>query len=418
MLACERLFQHPQFTRFYCGDVATQLGSTITFIVVPLIAVAVLHATPFDVGLIAACARAPFILFTLLAGVTADRRERRAILLVTNIARFSVLLMLTIIAWSGHLSITLLLLGVFIVGCANVYFEVAYWSYLPSLVPLHLIARASGALAAIASAGELFGPALGGILIKLTNASGTLLLNALLFLTGSGLLLRLQKNHQVSSETQCSSSLTQIKEGMTTLFRLPALRRLTIIGAAWNLFACTATPQLVIYLNRDVGLDASLVGLVLAFQGLGGLIGALCASLISDRWGAGRAILLSGIIYSLFSMAMCPPDLFPRHMHYLDAVFLFFAGWGSSVGVVNILSMRQRVCPSSLFGRVNASFRFITWGIMPVCALLGGVLSQLFGSHAVILGACLASLLSILLSFKSGVPILGQERDARLDIST
>ncbi|MFB4361301.1 MFS transporter [Pantoea sp. BS_8] len=418
MLTRESLFQNPQFARFYCGDVATQLGSAITFIVVPLIAVAVLHATPFDVGLIAACARAPFMLFTLLAGVTADRRERRAILLVTNMVRFSMLFALTLIAWSGHLSIPFLLLGVFIVGCANVYFEVAYWSYLPSLVPLHLIARASGALAAIAGAGELLGPALGGILIKLTSASGTLLLNALLFLAGSSLLLGLPKNHQASSEKQRSSSLIQIKEGMTTLFRHPALRRLTIIGAAWNLFACTATPQLVVYLSRDVGLDASSVGLVLASQGMGGLIGALCASLISDRWGAGRAILLGGIVYGLFSLAICLPDLFPRHMHYLDAVFLFFAGWGSSVGVVNILSMRQRVCPSPLLGRVNASFRFITWGIMPACALLGGALSQFFGSHAVIMGACIGGLLSILLSFKSGVAILRQEQDVQLDIST
>jgi MFS family permease len=418
MLVRERLFQHPQFTRFYCGDVATQLGSAITFIVVPLIAVAVLHATPFDVGLIAACARAPFMLFTLLAGVTADRRERRAILLVTNMARFSMLLALTLIAWSGHLTIPFLLLGVFIVGCASVYFEVAYWSYLPSLVPLHLIVRASGALAAIAGAGELIGPALGGILIKLTNASDTLLLNALLFLVGSSLLLGLPKNRQVSSETQRSSRLAKIKEGMTTLFRLPALRRLTIIGAAWNLFACTATPQLVVYLSRDVALDASSVGLVLALQGLGGLVGALCASLISDRWSAGRAILLGGIVYGLFSMAICLPDFFPRHMRYLDAVFLFFAGWGSSVGVVNILSMRQRICPGPLLGRVNASFRFITWGIMPACALLGGVLSQFFGSRVVILGACLGGLFSILLSFKSSVALLEQEEEMRLDIDT
>lgn len=404
----ERLFHYPAFVRFYCGDVATQLASAITFIVVPLIAVALLEATPFEVGLIAACARAPFMLFTLLAGVTVDRRERRSILLAANMARFGVLLVLTLTAWRGELSVPLLLLGVFIVGCANVYFEVAYWSYLPGLVPRALITRASGTLAAIAGAGELIGPALGGGMITATGASGTLLMNTLLFLAGSSLLLGMPANRPAQNGGARPSSLAQVKEGMVTLFNEPVLRRLVIIGTAWNLFACTATPQLVIYLSSDAGLNAAAVGLVLAAQGLGGLIGALCASIAGEKWGAGRAILLGGVVYGLFSLAICFPHLLPLPVDYYAAACLFFAGWGSSVGVVNILSLRQRACPGPLLGRVNASFRFITWGIMPACALVGGVLSQRFGSHAVIMGACAGGLVSIMLSFRGGVRILAE----------
>ena len=402
----KRLFHYPAFVRFYCGDVATQLASAITFMVMPLIAVALLEATPFEVGMIAACARAPFMLFTLLAGVTVDRRERRSILLAANMVRFGVLLALALTAWRGELSVPWVLLGVFIVGCANVYFEVAYWSYLPGLVPLPLIARASGALAAIAGAGELIGPALGGTMIATYGAYGTLLFNALLLLAGSGLLLGLPVDRPVQSTRVKTSSLGQIKEGMVTLFREPVLRRLVIIGTAWNLFACTATPQLVVYLSSDVGLNASAVGLVLAAQGSGGLIGALCASRAGERWGPGRAILLGGVVYGLFSLAVCFPDLLPLPVDYCAAAFLFLAGWGSSVGVVNILSLRQRACPGPLLGRVNASFRFITWGIMPACALLGGLLSQRFGSHATIVAACAGGLISIMLSFRSGVRLL------------
>ncbi len=408
----ERLFHHPAFVRFYCGDVATQLASAITFIVVPLIAVALLGATPFEVGLIAACARAPFMLFTLLAGVTVDRRERRSILLIANMARFGVLLTLAVIAWRGELNVSFLLLGVFVVGCANVYFEVAYWSYLPRLVPLSLISRASGALAAIAGAGELIGPALGGTMINTTGACGTLLLNALLFLAGSCLLLGLPANRPVQSREATQSSLAQIKEGITTLFSAPVLRRLVIIGTAWNLFACTATPQLVVYLSSDVGLDASAVGLVLAAQGFGGLIGALWASKVGEKWGPGRAILLGGAVYGLFSLAVCFPSLLPLPVDDCAAAFLFLAGWGSSVGVVNMLSLRQRACPGPLLGRVNASFRFITWGIMPACALLGGLLSQRFGSHAVIMGACAGGLVAIMLSFRSSIRMLAEPHDA------
>lgn len=383
----------------------------------PLIAVALLEATSFEVGLIAACARAPFMLFTLLAGVTVDRRERRSILLIANMARFGVLLVLTLTAWHGELSVSFLLLGVFIVGCVNVYFEVAYWSYLPGLVPLSLISRASGALAAIAGAGELIGPALGGTMINTSGACGTLLLNALLFLAGSCLLLGLPADRPAQSREVKSSNLAQIKEGMVTLFSEPVLRRLVIIGMAWNLFACTATPQLVVYLSSDVGLDASAVGLVLAAQGGGGLAGALCASKAGEKWGPGRAILLGGVVYGLFSLAVCFPGLLPLPIDYCAAAFLFLAGWGSSVGVVNILSQRQRACPGPLLGRVNASFRFITWGIMPACALLGGLLSQHFGSHATIVGACAGGLVSIMLSFRSGVRILAEPREEPPDIT-
>lgn len=413
----ERLFHHPAFVRFYCGDVATQLASAIAFIVVPLIAVTLLSATPFEVGLIAACARAPFMLFTLLAGVAVDRRERRSILLIANMVRFAVLLTLAVTAWRGELSVTLLLLGVFIVGCANVYFEVAYWSYLPGVVPPSLISRASGALAAIAGAGELIGPAVGGAMINTSGACGTLLLNALLFLAGSYLLLGLPASRPAQVEEGRPSGLAQIKEGLVTLFREPVLRRLVIIGTAWNLFACTATPQLVVYLSSGVGLDASAVGLVLAAQGFGGLVGALCAGSVGEKWGAGGAIFLGGIVYGLFSLAICFPSLLPLPVAYCMTAFLFLAGWGSSVGVVNILSLRQRACPGPLLGRVNASFRFITWGIMPACALLGGLLSQRFGSHAVIMGTCAGGVVAIMLSFRGGIRILAKPQDEPPDVT-
>jgi len=120
-------------------------------------------------------------------------------------------------------------------------------------------------------------------------------------------------------------------------------------------------------------------------------------------WGAGDG---------LFSLAVFFPSLLPLPVDDCAAAFLFLAGWGSSVGVVNMLSLRQRACPGPLLGRVNASFRFITWGIMPACALLGGLLSQRFGSHAVIMGACAGGLVAIMLSFRSSIRMLAEPHDA------
>lgn len=405
----DSIFHYPAFVRFCMGDIATQLGTAIVIIVIPLIAITFLDATPFEIGLLAASERLPFILFSLIAGVCADKWERRSILFFANSLRVMLLLAIMFIVWSGALSVMILAAMVFIIGAANVYFEVAYWTYIPALVPGRLIAKGNGALAAIAGAAELVGPAVGGVLLKIIGILGTLSLNSLLFLVGTGMILTVPKNKPMLPEGGYPSSLSQIKLGINTLFHSPPLRRLVIIGAMWNIYACAATPQIMVYLTRTLGFATTQVGLILGLQGLGGLIGALCAGKASERLGYGRSIMVGGIIYSLFTLAICTvAPATPQHQLLLG-VFLFCAGWGSSIGVVNIISLRQLVSPEFLLGRINASFRFITWGIMPPAALLGGAISQLINSRFVIISACLLGLACIWCSYRKSTAILCTE---------
>ncbi|MDT3249674.1 MFS transporter [Serratia sp. root2] len=407
MTTRDSIFHYPAFVRFCMGDIATQLGTAIVIIVIPLIAITFLDATPFEIGLLAASERLPFIIFSLIAGVSADKWERRSILFCANFLRVVLLLIIMFIVWSGALSVMTLAAMVFIVGAANVYFEVAYWTYIPALVPGRLIAKGNGALAAIAGAAELVGPAVGGMLLKIAGIPGALLLNSLLFLVGSGMILTVPKNKPAPPEGAAPSSLSQIKLGIHTLFHSPPLRRLVIIGAVWNIFACAATPQIMVYLTRTLGLATTQVGLILGLQGLGGLIGALCAGKASERLGHGRSIMVGGVIYSLFTLAICTVTQAAPQDQLLLGAFLFCAGWGSSIGVVNIISLRQLVSPEYLLGRINASFRFITWGIMPPAALLGGALSQLINSRFVIISACLLGLAFILCSYRKSTALLG-----------
>ena len=409
MTAPDSVFRHPAFVRFCVGDIATQVGTAIVIIIIPLIAITFLDATPLEVGILAASERLPFIIFSLIAGVSADKWERRLILFCANFLRVVLLLIITFVVWSGALSVITLAAMVFIVGAANVYFEVAYWTYIPALVPARLIAKGNGALAAIAGAAELVGPAVGGMLLKIAGIPGALLLNSLLFLVGSGMILTVPKNKPAPQEGAHRSSLSQIKQGIHVLFHSPPLRRLVIIGATWNIFACAATPQIMVYLTRTLGLATTQVGLILGLQGLGGLVGALCAGRASERLGHGGSIMVGGVIYSLFTLAICTVTQSAPQDQLLIGACLFCAGWGSSIGVVNIISLRQLVSPEGLLGRINASFRFVTWGIMPPAALLGGALSQLINSRFVIVCACLLGLVLILYSFRSSTALLCTE---------
>ena len=406
MTTRDSVFHYPAFVRFCMGDIATQLGTAIVIIIVPLIAITFLDATPFDVGLLAAAERLPFIMFSLIAGVSADKWERRTMLFCANFLRVVLLLIMMFVVWFGALSVITLAAMVFIVGAANVYFEVAYWTYIPALVPGRLVAKGNGALAAIAGAAELAGPAVGGMLLKIAGIPGALLLNSLLFLAGSSMILTVPRNKPAPPEGARPSGLSQIKRGMHTLFHSPPLRRLVMTGAVWNLFACAATPQIMVYLTRTLGLATTHVGVILGLQGLGGLIGALCAGKASEKLGHGRSIMVGGVIYSLFTLAICTVTHAAPRDQWLLGVFLFCAGWGSSIGVVNIISLRQLVSPEHLLGRINASFRFITWGIMPPAALLGGTLSQLINSRFVIISACLLGLAFIICTYRRSTAIL------------
>ncbi|AGE24455.1 major facilitator transporter [Pseudomonas poae RE*1-1-14] len=406
MTTAGSVFHHPAFVRFCLGDIATQLGTAIVIIIIPLIGITFLNATPLEIGILAASERLPFIIFSLIAGVSADKWERRLILFYANFLRFTLLLIIMVIVWSDALSVMTLAAMVFIVGIANVYFEVAYWTYIPALVPGQLVSKGNGALAAIAGGAELIGPAAGGLLLKIAGTPGALLLNSILFLIGTGMILTVPKNNPAPPKGTSQSSLSKIKQGIHALFHSPQLRRLVIIGAVWNIFACAATPQIMVYLTRTLGFTPTQVGLILGLQGFGGLIGALCAGRASERLGHGGSIMLGGMIYGLFTLAICTVMKSTDQDQLLIGVFLFCAGWGSSIGVVNIISLRQLVSPEFLLGRINASFRFITWGIMPPAALLGGALSQLINSRFVIICACLSGLALILYSLRSNRVIL------------
>lgn len=402
------------FFRFCVGDVATQLGSAVMIVLIPLVAVTHLDASEFEVGLLSACERLPFLLFSLMAGVSADQKERRALLLCASFIRCLLLWGLMLLAIGGSLSITAMAGMVFLIGTANVYFEVTYWTYVPALLPAQQLARGNGALAAIAGASEFAGPALGGLLLKWLSVAGAFFVNGVPFLLGWVAMLALPKYQMKHSPSQGSaSSLTKIRQGFHTLIYRPILRRLVIIATLWNMLASAATPQIVVYLTQGVGITTERVGMVLGIQGLGGLLGAVLAGRLEERLGTGRAILLSGISYGLFNLLMTLIDQASTSHQMMIGGCLFFAGLSSSVGVVNTLSLRQRACPPELLGRVNASFRFLTWGIMPPAALFGGLISQFSGSRVFIALAGLAGIILLLLGWrKSRMLLEGQQASA------
>src|SRR5262245_58135697 len=128
------LWRHRDFMRLWVGQTVSQFGSTVTREALPYTAILALHATPMQMGLLGAAGAAPLLVFGLLAGVWVDRLRRRPIMIATDLARALLLLWVPLAFLLGWLRIEQLYVLAALVGVLSVFFNVAYQSYLPTLI--------------------------------------------------------------------------------------------------------------------------------------------------------------------------------------------------------------------------------------------------------------------------------------------
>src|ERR671910_1046821 len=211
------LWRHADFRRLWGAQAASLFGSEITALALPLMAVLTLDASPVQMGLLAAAGTAPFLLCSLLAGVWVDRRRRRPVLIAADIARAGLLLSIPLTAWLGILRIEQLYAVTFIAGVLGVFFEVAHYAYVPSLVGHQSVVEGNSKLQISYSAAEAGGPGVAGLLVQLILAPGAIAIDALSFLS-SAILLRRIRAPEPPVDTQPSRGVRHdVKAGLRAL---------------------------------------------------------------------------------------------------------------------------------------------------------------------------------------------------------
>src|SRR5215213_3372 len=186
------LWRHADFRRLWAAQSASLFGSEITALALPLMAVLVLGASPLQMGLLAAAGTAPFLLCSLLAGVWVDRRRRRPVLIAADLARAGLLLSIPLMAWLGTLRIEQLYGVTFVVGVIGVFFEVAHYAYVPSLVGREAVVEGNSKLQISYSAAAAGGPGVAGLLVQFLSAQGAIAIDAISFLVSAVLLRRIE----------------------------------------------------------------------------------------------------------------------------------------------------------------------------------------------------------------------------------
>jgi MFS family permease len=373
------LWRHPDFLRLWAGQTISQFGSQISALALPIAAIVVLDASAFQVALLGTVEFLPFLLFTLPAGVWVDRLHRRPILVIADLGRAAALVSVPVAYGLDALTIWQLYGVGFVVGTLTVFFDVAYQSYLPSLVRRNQLVEGNSKLELSVSAAQLGGPAAAGGLVSLLTAPWAVLTDAVSFLCSALFLLRIRKREEVVQRAaeEKRGMRAEAWEGLRFVFKDRRLRALTESTVIFNFCANGAFAVYLVYAVRSLGLSPAAIGVIFSLGNVGWLLGALVAGRLSARLGVGRTLILSGLVAAPALM------LVPAAPASAPIPFLVAAGVISSFGLViwriAQVSLRQAITPDRMLGRVNAASRFLMWGTIPLGTLLGGALGSTIG---------------------------------------
>jgi MFS family permease len=382
------LWRHRDFRNLWAAETISVFGSQIGGFALPLVAIITLDASPFAVSALVVVEFAPFLLISLPAGVLVDRMARRPILVLGDLGRCAALLTIPIAYWLDVLTIWQLFGVGFFFGICTVFFDVAYQSYLPSLVDRTQLVEGNSKLEVSRSASGLAGPALAGVLVDLLRAPVAILFDAISFLLSALFLFGIRKKEQnVPTREQRreakSSMRTELREGLAWVLGNPYLRTVSSSTATFNLFGSMFFTILTIYIVRELEMSVAVMGIIFAIGQVGYMLGAVFARRVAARVGVGRSILLGAALGIANLLVPLAPQDANQAVPFLVAALL-----ASSFGVVlyNVtqLSMRQAITPERLQGRMNSTIRFIVWGVMPIGQLIGGALATWFGLRTAI----------------------------------
>jgi MFS family permease len=384
------LWGHGDFLKLWSAETISQFGTRVTQLALPLVAIIVLDASAFEVAALGTVEFAPFILFTLPAGVWVDRLRRLPILIGSDFARAALLATIPIAYFTDVLTLTQLFIVGFLFGTCTVCFDVAYQSYLPSLVERDQIIDGNSKLEISRSAAQIGGPGLAGGLVEIFKAPYAILVDAISFL-GSGLfLLRIRKHEEPVAKAADGSKPSiwrELKEGLRFVLGNPNLRAQAGCTATSNFFSNVAFAIFLVFAVRELELSPGVIGVIFALGNAGTLVAAFTAMRLSRRFGIGPTTIAVGMTWGPASLLIALAPEGNAAIPFLVAAQLIL---GFSIVVYNIIqvSYRQAICPPRVQGRMNSVMRFIVWGTIPIGALLGGALGSWIGlRETIVVGA-------------------------------
>jgi MFS family permease len=391
------LWSNTDFLKLWSGQSISEFGSQVSGLAIPWLAAVGLHASPIEFSVLGMLGFLPFILFALPAGVWVDRLRRRPILIAGDAAR-AVLLAYVPVAWAlGILDIWQLMALQFVIGIFTVFFDIAYQSYLPSLVGRDQLVEGNSKLQTTVSAAQIGGPGLAGVLIGVLTAPYAIALDAASFLVSTAFMLPIRAVENVPKHVEGQPKpkmLPELKEGLEYVVRHRHLKWIATCTGTSNFFGQIAFSILILYMARTLHISSFWAGAVFAGFGVGSILGALTTTRLQKAVGVGPAIWLTAVVFSVSGLAFpLAPTGFPVPVLLAGT---FIAGYAGMAYNISQVSLRQAITPERLQGRMNATMRWIVWGTIPLGTIAGGAIATVYSLRAALWVGAIGALFSFL----------------------
>ena len=385
------LWRQRDFRLLGIGQGISALGTWVSGTALQVMAIVTLGAGPLEMGLLAVCSSAGILAVGPVAGAWVDRLPRRPVMIAADIGRAAVLAAIPVAAILGTLRIELLYLAALGTSSFSSFFEAAYRSYPPVIVPRDRLADANGSLSAVSSAAEITGPPLGGALVQVLSAPVAVAVDALSFVASAISLALIRSREPRDPDAPAREPiLREVAQGIAFLAREPTLRVIALSGVASALFGNFYGALYVLYGIDELALSPVLVGITIAAGGLGSLVAAPLAGRAARRWGIGPALIGTRLAAAMLGFLM-PLAAGPTAFLFLLIPQLIGDGL-ATISIVNAVTLRQLLSPSYMLGRVNATMHVLAFGVGPIGALVGATIAELYGIRAAVWVAAIGGL--------------------------
>ena len=366
------------YWRLWWANAVSYAGDGALVSALPLFAVTVTK-DPRLIAVVSAAMFLPWLLLSLPAGAIVDRHDRVALMWRSQAVQFAVMGVLTVLIVTRMAGIAVLAAGGFLIGCAEVVFSNAEQSALPALVPADLLSRANGNQQVVLTIGETFaGPPLGSALFAV-RAALPFGLDAVSFAGSAALLAGLPRTAK-SRTTQPRSAQrmrAQIAEGVRWLAGHRLLRTVALLLGVSNFSSQMGQATLVLLATQTLHVGTRGYGLLWTAAAVGSVLGGLVNPAITRRLG-----LLPSLTVAMAAFAVADAGVGLAPDFAVAAALMACNGFFVTMWNVVTVTLRQRVVPAELLGRVNSAYRMIGWGLMPLGALAGGFVAHAAGLRA------------------------------------
>ncbi len=390
MLPAGDLLRDAVYRRLWASILISTFGGQVTLLALPLTAAVLMHATPWQMGLLGAIEMAPFVLFSLPSGVWLDRVRKLPVYIVGECVLALALLSVPLAWWLGVLSMGGLYFIGFVLGTVSTVSGSAAQIVLMQIVPRQRLVEAHAKNALASSGAEVAGPGFAGVLIKLVGAPLALLADALMLLCSALILRGIRVDERRTKPTE-THFWRELKAGLRFVTGQRLLISLAVLAGGWQFCNQSAMVVQILFATRRLGLSEQAVGLCYVAMGLGTVLASIFGPRFSRRVGPGPSLLwgLTVCASGWLLLSWLPANAWGVAGF---ALMLSLSGIGAVLIFINYLALRQSVTPEPMLGRMTATMRWLS--VIPAGpgALWGGYVGQHLGLRAALVSAGLTSL--------------------------